>query len=122
MRLLKKVGSPSGVRRQTWLGTMSTSCESPLPVRNASTLWRNVSTASWCCRDMAATMSAENAEMARKSCSMICLCLWDSGSPANWLAPDIVNTAVIRARRVKATAAPLNSKRTAAQRRGGMMM
>ena len=28
MRLLKKVGSPSGVRRQTWLGTMSTSCES----------------------------------------------------------------------------------------------
>ena len=28
MRLLKKIGSPSGVRRQTWLGTMSTSCES----------------------------------------------------------------------------------------------
>ncbi len=71
---------------------------------------------------MAATMSAVNAEIARNSCSMTCFCLWDSGSLTNWLAPEIVRAIVIRMRRLKATATPLNSKRTAAQSSGGMMM
>ena len=53
---------------------------------------------------------------------MTCFCLWVSGSPTNWLPPDMVSAIVMRASRVKATATPLNSKRTAAQRRGGMMM
>jgi hypothetical protein len=38
------------------------------------------------------------------------------------LTPEIVNSPVIRASSARATTAPLNSKRTAAQSSGGMMM
>jgi hypothetical protein len=61
---------------------MSTRCES------SRSLSRVVSNACWCCRDMAATISADSAETARKTCNMICLYFWDSGSPANSPTPD----------------------------------